>query len=92
MNVLQWKTEKDLALALDKAASNKNEDSHVYRDIQKELLERERDMTVMEGSLSDLGIWFPHFNEYSSSILRLVNVKPVCHFFEGVYLYLYVCM
>jgi len=70
MDILIWKQSRDLETAEGKSKTHKSEDSAVYRDLQDELYQREKDMNMMESTLSDLSIWFPNFGQYGSSVLR----------------------
>ena len=70
MDILIWKQSRDLESAVNQSKTHKSEDSAVYRDLQDELYQREKDMNMMESTLSDLSIWFPNFDQYGTSVLR----------------------
>ena len=70
MDILIWKHSRELENTLHQSKTHKSEDSAVYREMQDELYQREKDMNLMEATLSDLSIWFPNFQKYASSNLR----------------------
>ena len=56
----------------------REEELAAFRTMQTDMIQMERDIKIMESTVSDLGFWFPNFFSYSTSILRRL-LPPVIH-------------
>lgn len=70
LNMVEYQHEKDMKALMASLESNKSEDTSIFRDLQEELFQREKDMHTMENLIADLHIWFPNFPKYCNSVLR----------------------